>query len=76
LRQGGQATIRLVFAMHLGFAATHHPSPVPLLVELAVAAGGGLVVLAVPHLTLRLRALIGRLGEARAHAPRPTALHR
>jgi hypothetical protein len=60
--------------MHLGFAATHHSSPVPLFVELAVAAAGGLAVLAVPRLTLHLRALISRLDESPAHAPRATAL--
>jgi hypothetical protein len=76
LRQGAAATIRLVFAMHLGFAATHHPSSVPLFVELAVAAAGGIAVLAAPHLTLRLQALLSRLGQVRAHAPRQTALHR
>ena len=62
--------------MHLGFAATHHPSSVPLFVELAVAAAGGIAVLAAPHLTLRLHALLNRLTQVRAHAPRATALHR
>jgi hypothetical protein len=62
--------------MHFGFAATHHPSSVPLFVELAVAVGGGLAVLAAPRLTLRLHALLTRFGDAGAHPPRATALHR
>jgi hypothetical protein len=67
---------RPVFALHLGFAATHHPSPVPLFVELGVAAAGGIVVLAAPRLTLFVRELVRRVTSARPHAPRPTALPR
>jgi hypothetical protein len=75
LRQGAGATIRLVFALQLGFAATHHPTPVPLFVEIGVAAAGGIAVLAAPRLTLLVRELVRRLATAEAHAPRATALH-
>jgi hypothetical protein len=63
LRQGAASTIPPVFAIHLGVgaSATHHPSPLPLFVQLAAAAAGGALVLGVPRVALLLQSLATRL---------------
>jgi hypothetical protein len=55
-------------------STTAHPRPVPRILQLGVAAAGGLAVLAAPRVTLLVGELVRRPGAARQHAARATSL--